>query len=282
MRYILIAMIMAIFLQGDEVKSSVTTSYEILDFKNSIQKNEGNRYSFGADIIVDASQYQLSYEKTITDTKKPPLTKDLQVSKLFAKYSYKLDNGVKVNFNHLNVLSDNIAITNHAKSYGIGVGYGFGKNYYVNFTQYYSDFRVFDVYQSDLKLDYKFALDDAKIKLTTIVKYLDLKDKNSNSFSKNADDDYVTLGLKIHTHYKDYHFGVGAFFGKRVFAVMNDGFKLQHHAMEFDKTYMVGVGKNIDNFMLMLKYVYQEATELPYKNDGVEVSNVVASLTYKF
>ncbi len=76
--------------------------------------------------------------------------------------------------------------------------------------------------------------------------------------------------------------GAGAFFGKRVFAVMNDGFRVQHHAMEFDKTYMIGVGKHFGDVDLTLKYVYQEATEIPINNDNVKVGNIILQLGYRF
>ena len=106
--------------------------------------------------------------------------------------------------------------------------------------------------------------------------------EKDNSFSKNANNDYLTAGLKVHSHYKDYHFGMGAYFGKRVFSIMKDGFAIQHHAMEFDKTYMVGIGKDISDFVVSLKYVYQEATELPMQNNDVEVNNLIVSLKYNF
>ena len=63
---------------------------------------------------------------------------------------------------------------------------------------------------------------------------------------------------------------------------MQDGFKIQHHAMEFNKTYMLGIGKNIDDFMVSLRYIYQEATELPMQNKNVNVKNIVTTFTYKF
>jgi len=51
----------------------------------------------------------------------------------------------------------------------------------------------------------------------------------------------------MHAYYHDYHMGVGAFFGKRVFAVMNDGFKVQHHAMEFKRPTWL----DLENILLM-------------------------------
>ena len=105
--------------------------------------------------------------------------------------------------------------------------------------------------------------------------------KNLN-FSKNADKDYFTTALKLHAHYKTYHFGMGTYIGKRVFAVMMDGFKIQHHAMEFDRTYAIGAGKTFDDFTLRVQYVEQRATELPYKRENVKVQNIRVMANYKF
>ena len=50
---------------------------------------------------------------------------------------------------------------------------------------------------------------------------------------------------------------------------MNDRFKLQHHAMEFDRTYAAGVGKDIGKAVLRLQYIYQRAEDIPMKNKDV-------------
>ncbi len=160
--------------------------------------------------------------------------------------------------------------------------YHIRKNINTNFTQYYTDYDDFNVYQSDLTINYKMKIDDIKVKLTSITKYIKLDEENVNSFTKNAEDDYLTSGLKLHLHYEGYHFGSAVYFGKRVFAIMDDGFKIQHHAMEFDRTYAVGIGKNISDFVLRLQYIYSRATELPAENENVEVSNVRLLLNYKF
>jgi len=62
---------------------------------------------------------------------------------------------------------------------------------------------------------------------------------------------------------------------------MNDGFKLQHHAMEFDRTYAIGVGKSISDFILRVQYIYQRAEELPMQNNNVEIDNIRFLLNLK-
>lgn len=267
---------------GTSIKA-IDTYFESLDFKNSKQKNSAIMVGAGATIKSDKSLYKFVYEHALTQTKQPPLKENLNVDKLYLKYGYKIDNNWGVNINYINVMHDNIAPTAHTKVYGLGFTYNFNKKFSTNLTQYYADYRKFETYQSDIKLDYKTKINSVKVKLTSLTKAIHLEDKDRTSYTKRAKEDYITTALKLHAHYKSYHFGIGAFFGKRVFAVMNDGFKLQHHAMEFKRTYAIGVGKTIfKNFILKTQYVYQEAQELPMSNDNVEVRNIRVLATYKF
>ena len=267
---------------SETVHSSIVTYIESKDFDNSVQKENGKVYGIGADIHLDHSEYRFAYEHGDTNTKQPPLKEDLITDKLFLKYSYDFQNNFAFNINYINILNDNIAITDGGQTYGAGLSYKIKKNINTNFTQYYTNYDDFNVYQSDFVLDYKMKINDVKVKLTSITKYINLDEKNLNGFTKNAEDDYLTTGVKLHLHYEGYHFGAAAYFGKRVFAVMDDGFKIQHHAMEFDRTYAVGIGKNISDFVLRVQYIYSRAEELPMQNENVEISNVRVLLNYKF
>ena len=106
--------------------------------------------------------------------------------------------------------------------------------------------------------------------------------ENNNIFTQNADNTYLSAGLKFHIHYDGYHFGSAVYLGKRAFAIMDEGSKIQHHAMEFDRTYAVGIGKNISNLVLRLQYIYARATELPKKHSDVGVSTLKFVANYKF
>jgi len=274
--------LLSTFLAAQTIHSSVVTYVESKSFENSVQKEDGIVYGIGADIHLDNSAYKLAYEYGDTNTKQPPLKEDLRTDKLFLKYSYDLQNDFEFNANYINILNDNIAITDGGQTYGAGVSYHLKKNFNTNFTQFYTNYDDFSVYQSDLTINYKMKIDNIKVKLTSITKYINIDEKNLNSFTKNADDTYLTSGLKLHLHYEGYHFGSAVYFGKRVFAIMDDGFKIQHHAMEFDRTYALGIGKNISDFVLRLQYIYSRATELPAENENVEVSNIRFLLNYKF
>ncbi len=282
MKTFLLLLISTFLLANEVIHSSVSTYYENRTFTNSKQKKDGVVYGVGADIHHNSSEYKFAYEHGHTNTKQPPLNEDLKIDKLYLKYAHTFNDSYKINVNYINILNDNIAITDNGKVFGAGITYNFNKKVSANFTQFYSDYKDFVVYQSDLRLDYKMKIDDVKIKLESITKYINIDDKNINGFTKFAQNDYLTTAIKIHAHYNTYHFGAGAFLGKRAFAVMQEGFKIQHHAMEFDRTYAVGVGKSIGDFVLRFQYIYQRATELPAQNSGVEISNIRVIANYKF
>lgn len=258
----------------EPIHSSASFYYENKTFSNSVQKTDGVLYGVGADIHHNNSEYKFAYEKGLTNTKQPPLPKDLKTDKLFLRYSYDFNKKIGININYINVLHDNLAITDGGETYGLGLKYNFTKKIVTNFTQYHTQYQDFEVYQSDLRLDYKTKIFAAKTKLSSITKYINIDETNVNSFTKNTQDDYLTSGFKLHSNYNSYHFGAGAYFGKRAFAIMSDGFKSQHHAMEFDRTYALMLGKNINTYVFRLQYVYQKATELPSLNSDVNVKNI--------
>ncbi len=114
-----------------------------------------------------------------------------------------------------------------------------------------------------------------------MLKYIHLTHKKSNSFSRHAKTDYLTPGFKLHFQQKDIFWETGAFFGKRAFAVIHNGFAVQHHAMEFKESYMIAVGKEWKRWRLYLNYHYLKADELPRLNRNVTVQNVVLGLRYR-
>lgn len=257
--------------------TTLKLSYENLNFENSKMKDNGKRFGFLLNYHKEDSLYQIAYDKTNTNTYKPPLTEDLHVNKYYLKYSQKLDNKQSFSISYATI-DDNIMIeTDGGHIYGLGYKYGpFG------LTQYLSDYKNFNVFQTEVKYTFKKEFGELKSFTTLMGKYIHLQDKNSNIFSVNAKENYFTPGIKFHAHYKDYHIGAAAFFGKRIFSVMNDGFAIQHHAMEFNETYMFGIGKHLERVDLNLKYVYQKATEIPINNENVKANNIILQVGYHF
>jgi len=264
------------------IHSSAQLYFENKNFENSKQKIDGKVIGVGADLHIKSSEIRFAYEHGKTNTKKPPLQDDLNVEKLFLRYAYVFNKKMTFNFNYLTVLHDNIAITDGGVAYGLGMSYLHSKQFGMNFTQFYTDYQDFNVYQSNFNIDLKTQIGLYKIKLTSENIYINIDEENKNIFTKNAKNEYFTSAIKLHTHYNTWHFGAAAYFGKRVFAIMNDGFKIQHHAMEFDRTYAVGIGKNINRVVIRLQYIFQRAIELPMNNKDVKVKNLRVIANYKF
>ena len=257
--------------------TTVKISYENLNFDNSKKKDQGKRYGVMVSHNTDDSLYQIAYEKTNTDTFQPPLAQNLHVNKYYLKYAHKLDDKQAFSVSYATIDDNLMKETDGGHIYGLGYKYGaFG------FRQYLSDYKHFNVYQTDLKYTFKKVFGEVKTSAVILGKYIHLQDRESNPFSANAEENYFTPGVKLHAHYEDYHMAVGAYFGKRIFAVMYNGFKVQHHAMEFDETYMLGFGKHFGDLDLNVKYVYQKATEIPIHNDNVKVQNIGVVLRYRF
>jgi hypothetical protein len=264
------------------IHSSASAYYENKTYSNSSQKDDGITYGVGGDIHTNTSAYKFVYEHSHINTKQPPFSKDLKLDKLFLKYLYKLDNSFTVNLNYINILNDNLSQTDDGKIYGTGLSYKVNKQTNINFTQYYSNYTNFNVLQSDFDLKYKFKINNINFKLKSITKYINIDEKTPSLFTKFANDSYITTGAMLHAHYKSYHLGLGGYKGKRVFAVMSDGFKIQHHAFEIDKTYVLSLGKTVSNFVFRTQYIYQRGTELPAQKDNVTIDNLRFVINYKW
>lgn len=281
-KYILLLTLSTFLLAQEVVHSSVSTYFESKTIDNSKQKEDGVVYGIGADIHFSGSEIKLAYEQGDTKTIRPQVPKDLEFKKMFFKYAYRFDKNFELNVNYIGI-QDNLVDTDGGIVGGGGMTYNFNRKASFNFTQYFTDYDDFDTFQSDLRIDYKTKIGKVKVKFSSITKYIYIEDTNStNNLTKNAQKDYTTTGIKIHSHYNSYHLGLGAFFGKRAFAIMDDGFKIQHHAMEFDRTYAIGLGKSISDFVLRFQYIYQRAEELPYQNKNVEIQNLRFMANYKF
>ena len=253
--------------------NNIKLNYESLTFNHSKKKRDGNRYGIELDHEDEQQHFQLYYEKTKTHTTKI-VPKNLDVKKYTLKYQYKLQDKERITLSYSGIDDNIMKETNNGHIYGLG----YRKNG-LSIMQYLSDYPHFDVYQSDVK----YSLKKQGVKITLLGKYIHLKDKESNSFSKKAHENYFTAGIKLHTHYHGFHLGAGAYFGKRIFAVMKDGLKVQHHAMEFKESYRLGIGHALgENMSTHLRYGYHKAKEVPMNHDDVTVHNVSLDVIYKF
>lgn len=251
-------------------------NYEYLDFENSKQKYDANRYGVEIDHQSDVHHAQLYVEHTDTHTQEH-IPKDLLVDKIALKYQNSIDYKNTVILSYMHVKDNIIHAVDGANVYGIGYKYKF-----ITLTQYLSDYKDFDVYQTDLKLGMKKSFSGIDFMGAVVGKYIYLDDRLSNDYTKKTNKEYSTLGIKLHADYKGYHAGVGTYIGERIFAVMNDGLRVQHHSMEFKKSYMFSLAKEFDDLLINLRYIKQEAKEVPIDNDNVKASNVSVTFEYRF
>jgi len=256
---------------------SISTSFESFDFTNSKKKDKGNRYNIAINHKEGKFLWQIYYSKTRTDTFQPPSPTNLRVDKLYFKGSYNYNKFNSIYFGYATIDDNLMKSVDGGNVYNIGYRY---KN--IKFNQYFSNYSKFNVYQSDINYKLKYKFDNMKVSINMAMRYIHLKDKDSDKFSQNAQDDYLNGSLHIHLLYPNFFIGSGVVIGKRAFAIMKNGFRIQHHAMEFDKTYQFGIGKKWDKIETKLMYVHQEATELPIMNKNVELDNVIFELKYLF
>ncbi|NOR55604.1 MAG: hypothetical protein GQ531_05295 [Sulfurovum sp.] len=256
--------------------SEVQFNYEFLEFKNSKQKEDGRRYGMTLDHQDTQHHFQLYMEHTDTKTK-PVMPKDLSVNKYAFKYQYSMSKKETLSFIYMNIDDNLIAAVDGTNIYGLGYSY---KS--LSLMQYVSDYRDFNVYQSDVKWGMKKEFDTFTLKGAVMGKYIHLQDRLGNVYTQKTKQDYFTLGLKVHAEYEDWHIGAVGYVGERIFAVMNEGLRVQHHAMAFEKSYMFSVGRAFDDVFVNLRYIKQFATEVPIGNEDVEVSNIAVNVSYSF
>lgn len=222
-------------------KNQSTLQYEYLSFSGSMQKEDGNRWTLGLKHAEGVHRFNLAAEKTDTNTYQPPLKDNLDVTKLYFKYENKITQNDTVHA-HFITIWDNMVPTDNGNVYGLGNTHGFNPNTSVSLSGYYSDYADFDVYQLDLGVEVRHQIAGIETGVTLMSKSI-FVDTCSNAFCSNADRSYFSPGIKIKVQREGHFVHLAALFGKRVFAVLQDGMMVQHHAMEFTDTYMAGIGK---------------------------------------
>ena len=251
--------------------------YQNFDFDGSKQKKHGENYVSHIGFKQEKNLYEAAYTKTETKTLQPPLSDDLSVDKIYLKYTRTINDKQSISISYATI-SDNIAKeTDGGNIYGISYRYNGLK-----LNQFLSDYRHFNVYQTDIGYTLRYHTESWKFSAAFSGTFIYLQDKDSNTFSAKAQGDYITPSLILHSFYETYHVDMGAYWGKRIFTVMHDGFGIQHHAMEFNRTYMFATGKRIGNLDVTLKYLYMRATEVPIQNPGVEIESFIFSIGYRF
>ncbi len=256
--------------------SQIKFNYESLSFTDSKQKDDGRRYGVEMDYQNQAHHVQVYVEHSNTQTK-PTVPKDLLVNKYSVKYQYQLSKGNAVILSYIGINDNLMDEVDDGKVVGLGYKY---KN--LHFTQYVSDYKNFNVYQSDVKLSKKMAFEEVTLKGAVVGKYIYLQNRLSNPFTQKTKKEYFTAGLKLHADYEAWHLGAGVYAGERIFAVMNDGMRVQHHAMSFDRSFMFSVGREFDDVLVQLRYAKHDANEIPIENENVGLQTWAVEVSYRF
>ena len=277
MKKIVLSAMLCMPLLAQAEKTTIQTTFQTLTFAHSKKKDKGKRTGLHLSHKEGKHHYQLAYAHSDTQTFKPPMKEDLEVHKYALRYSYTLDKKQTISGSFLHIDDNLMRETDGGNIYGIAYRY-----YDFGIAQYLSDYPHFDVYQTDLTYHKTKNFGDIQAHATFMLKYIHLADKNSNNFSKNAKKDYLTPAIKVHLHRGDYHLGAAVFLGKRIFGVMQEGFFVQHHAMEFDETYMLGISKDFGTMTAKIKYVHQNAEEIPIHNENVKADSIVLQLKVTF
>ena len=269
--------------QASEIGGFVDLQYDYFNFTDSKQKDYGNRGTIHAKIADDKKSLQIAYEKTITETYRPPITSitsNLKVDKIMLRYDQKVFGQGKYNLGFI-MVKDNLVSTDGGKVFYTGYYHRFTPLVALDGSVYYGHYDIMKTYQFDMALKLHKKFGDLDTRVIATVKDI-VVDECSDGFCANAEPNYLTAGLKMKLDYEGYFLHGAGFVGKRAFAVMMEGFALQHHAMEFDRTYMAGIGKRFDDVELKLKYTYQRATELPLNNSGVTIDAVSLKVKYYY
>ena len=265
---------------AQSAQTSVHLQYEYLDFSGSRQKEDGTRATVYVGHRIGKQFFQAAFEKTQTNTYQPPLKEDLDVTKLYLRYNAQFADG---HFVHAGLIGirDNLVPTDGGDVFGLGYAFRSSTGIFASLDGYYGHYEIFNAYQADVQAGFNYRNGETDLAMILLAKTIAIREC-TDVFCANAKENYFAPGIKMKAELGPYFLHAGAFFGSRVFAVMQDGMMVQHHAMEFTDTYMAGLGSHWNRFTFKIRYVYQKAEELPFGNEGVIVRNSMLRIGYRF
>lgn len=260
--------------------SEFSYQYGAKEYDNSKYKTDGVEQTFGLSYTYGDGKISGSFSKDEVNLKAHPKSSKLEVEKSNLNLRHNVTENLSTKVSYIGI-RDNLSPTDDGKVYGIGATYSINKGFGVMLDGYKSDYKTFDVNQYDMGIFKGFAVGELKSKVTFGIKSIQIDgDKYATYTFK--DKEYHTNFISINGNYQGFFGGVSAMFGKRAFAVLDDGNKVQHHAMEQDKTYALSFGKSFKDFDIVAQYNYQNGKELPENRDDVDTTVTSLILKYKF
>ena len=263
--------------------SEIATNYTYKDYDNSKTKTNGKTIDYRFLHNFESSQIVINYEDSLTkrenEITKAKLT-SLEVEKLSMKYLYHISDELSFKTSFINI-EDNLAPTDDGKIYGLGLIKNMNSSTGIKIDTYLSDYEDFNVNQYDLTFVKKFKFNDINFMGQTGVKYIDINGSKYGNYSL-KDNYYTSYFFNLNANYNSFIFGLGFMNGDRLFAVQEDGLKVEHHGLEQSKNYMVSLGKKFKDIDIISKYIYSNSDELPENRNDVKSQFVSLGLTYKF
>ena len=263
--------------------SEISTSYTYKDYENSKTKTQGKTLDYRLLHNFENSQIAVNYEDSLTK-RENEVTKakliSLEVEKLSMKYLYNIRNDLSFKTSFMNI-EDNLAPTDNGKIYGLGLIKSIDNFNDIKVDTYLSNYADFNVNQYDLTFVKKFKFNDINFMGQTGVKYIDINGSKYGNYSL-KDNYYTSYFFNLNANYNRFIFGLGFMNGDRLFAVQEDGLKVEHHGLEQSKNYMVSLGKKFKDIDIISKYIYSNSDELPENRNDVKSQFVSLGLTYKF
>jgi hypothetical protein len=254
------------------------------DYTNSKTKTSGTTSNLKASHQYENGKVSASFSKDKIDREHPVTKKaieTLEVEKYNINYDHNVNKKLTLKTNYIKII-DNLAPTDQGKVYGIGATYKIQKGLGSVLKVYISDYKTFDVNQYDIGLSKGIKLENRKLKLGVKLSSINIDgDKYGNYTFKDKSYQTTTLSIKCNNT-NGMRANFSAIFGKRMFGVLADGQKVQHHAGEFSKTYALGVGKRFGQFDLGINYSVSNFDELPEQRKDVDMKVTSFVLNYKF
>lgn len=263
--------------------SEISTYYTYKDYDNSKTKTEGKTLDYRFLHNFQNSELTINYEDSLTK-RENELTKikmtSLEIEKLSMKYLYHISNDLSIKTSFINI-EDNLAPTDNGKVYGFGFNKNIDSSNQIKLDTYLSDYEDFNVNQYDFTFIKKFRFENINFQAQTGIKYIDINGEKYQNYIL-EDNYYMSYFLNLNANYNGFILGLGVINGDRLFSVQEDGLKVEHHALEQNKTYLVSLGKKFQNIDVITKYIYSNSKELPENRDDVSSNFFTLGLNYKF
>lgn len=269
--------------------TKINTVTNKLDLRETA--SDGVENTFGLNHTNDIGKIEINFKKLNINSEDTANPKTNEIEKYNASYKYFLTNSVELKGSYIKVIDD-LSPTSQGRVYGLSGSYNIEKGLGVSLDIYNSYYNSFDVNQIDLKFFEDFKMSKLQGKATIVMKSIYVNGNKypaGNGYAAYTFQNkvYNTTGIDVEGEYKGFFVGADALFGKRIFAVLEDGANVEHNTREEENFYRISFGKRFENLDITLQYSSQKGKDLlstvfvKNQND-VEIKKTSLMLKYKF